>query len=411
MRFNCYAKSNAGGTSGLLLHSSEHPTINHTAREDDNSVENHLKHYVAIFNPETGKLQVTEARRLVVRSAIRVRASAQEDEGEEAHAPATNSSSRAALTAAFGTKKSKTAARSVAENRLLAQGTDEQNRHLADAMLSHVAEEEEFQKVDLTSEALRNKPLPPADLDTDDIDQVYSLETLVVPSSATATLKAMPIQPWTGSISAKQEIHSRYRFIANRVGFLVRDATSTPDDKDGITTKRLQVLKYIEFLLDLHAFFTRLPKRKPIPPADKWPEETMSTNTPVSLLRPVVKHFFPERIPKDQAVTLLRTTILALTLHIPPSSKFKEKNILVAEPTDISMDMAVEANEVRKLYRELGCQVAPAAESDLGRWGLEKLSKARKDRSGNTLPKPVFAKLKLPLSFPKLSRGQSTRRK
>jgi len=59
-------------TSELLLHSSTHPKIDYTGREEDggggNSV---LKHYVGVYDPKTGELQVMPARKLVVRGSVR----------------------------------------------------------------------------------------------------------------------------------------------------------------------------------------------------------------------------------------------------------------------------------------------------------------------------------------------------
>lgn len=56
----------------LLLHSSTHPKLDWTACEEtSNGVESHLKHYVGVYDPEEGTLQLIEARRLVVRSTLR----------------------------------------------------------------------------------------------------------------------------------------------------------------------------------------------------------------------------------------------------------------------------------------------------------------------------------------------------
>ena len=56
----------------LLLHSSAHPKLDWTAREEtSNGVENHLRHYIGIYDPEKGKLQLVEAKKLVVRSTLR----------------------------------------------------------------------------------------------------------------------------------------------------------------------------------------------------------------------------------------------------------------------------------------------------------------------------------------------------
>lgn len=56
----------------FLLHSSAHPSLDWTAREEiSHGVESHLKHYIGVYDPEKGKLQLVEARKLVVRSTLR----------------------------------------------------------------------------------------------------------------------------------------------------------------------------------------------------------------------------------------------------------------------------------------------------------------------------------------------------
>ena len=56
----------------LLLHSSEHPRVDYTAKEDgQDGLESHLKHYIGVFDPETGKLDVIEAKKMTVRGVPR----------------------------------------------------------------------------------------------------------------------------------------------------------------------------------------------------------------------------------------------------------------------------------------------------------------------------------------------------
>ncbi|SLM41285.1 RNA polymerase I associated factor, A49-like [Lasallia pustulata] len=65
------ARSSISATS-LLLHSSYHPKLDYTAREEDShAAEPLLKHYIGVYNPTTSDLQVLEARNLVLRSSLR----------------------------------------------------------------------------------------------------------------------------------------------------------------------------------------------------------------------------------------------------------------------------------------------------------------------------------------------------
>jgi DNA-directed RNA polymerase I subunit RPA49 len=59
-------------TKELLLHSSDHQKLDYTAREEEaGGLDALLKHYVGVYNPKTGKLEVMESRKLVVRGSVR----------------------------------------------------------------------------------------------------------------------------------------------------------------------------------------------------------------------------------------------------------------------------------------------------------------------------------------------------
>lgn len=73
----------------LLLHSSTHPKLDYTAREEaSNGSENYLSHYIGVYDPESGQLQLVQARKAVVRSTLRSAATrANEDEATKDDAP------------------------------------------------------------------------------------------------------------------------------------------------------------------------------------------------------------------------------------------------------------------------------------------------------------------------------------
>lgn len=60
-------RSRAIATTEVLLHSSAHPKLDYTVREE----ETQQRHYVGVYDPATGKLEVTEARKMEVRAAVR----------------------------------------------------------------------------------------------------------------------------------------------------------------------------------------------------------------------------------------------------------------------------------------------------------------------------------------------------
>jgi DNA-directed RNA polymerase I subunit RPA49 len=77
-------------TKELLLHSSEHPKLEYTAREEEaGGSDALLKHYVGVYDPETGKLEVMEARKMVVRGSVRAhQATADDIASTVSHVPA-----------------------------------------------------------------------------------------------------------------------------------------------------------------------------------------------------------------------------------------------------------------------------------------------------------------------------------
>jgi DNA-directed RNA polymerase I subunit RPA49 len=74
-------KSSDIATKELLLHSSEHPKLDYTAREEEaGGSDTLLKHYIGIYDPETGKMEVMEARKVVLRGVVRVHQATAEDD-------------------------------------------------------------------------------------------------------------------------------------------------------------------------------------------------------------------------------------------------------------------------------------------------------------------------------------------
>lgn len=361
---------------------------------------------------------------MTVRNSVRQLEQARDDEDDEGASsfPPPTPSSRAALTEAFGTKKSKKAVVAIAENRLLARGGDDAHNPISNAILSTIKDEDGTvfddvaHSVEVQASSRSSKPLPEADLSATEIRHVYSLSALVFPRPSRTTLSQMPISYWRDNIGLKKEVRSRSRFISNRVQYLTQAHLANPTDEQPLLA--LQILRYILLLIELHSYISRLPQRRPIPPPDKWPHNTTSdANLSTAFLGKLVSHFFTTGQPTTHAKTLLITTILALTLHIPTPKSQTESKILLTEPTDIALDLALQPTEVSKLFRELGCKMETVTDIDLRVWGLEKVggSGAGKkivgaDGKETTLPKPKFAKLRFPIVFPKVSTGRPGRR-
>ena len=80
-RRNVSSKSGSIAARELILHSSEHPKLDYTAQEEESGgADALLKHYVGVYDPETGKMEVMEARKMVVRGSVRAQQAVAEDE-------------------------------------------------------------------------------------------------------------------------------------------------------------------------------------------------------------------------------------------------------------------------------------------------------------------------------------------
>ncbi|KIW27360.1 uncharacterized protein PV07_07104 [Cladophialophora immunda] len=429
LSFDGFSKREPSGRgSSLLLQSSDHPTIDYAATESGttDAAEKHVRHYIAVFDPASNKLKVVEAKRVTVRSTVR-QVDNQESDGEEdgAETKPAPTPSRAALTQAFGTKKSKRAVASSAENRLLARDGENVDNPVSNAILSSIKEEDDpaDMMVDAGASARANKPLPQANLDTTDITQVYDLSELVFPGPYRTTLSQMPIAYWKECAKNKKPVSTHLRFVATRVGYLTQRHLKQPDNPDVLL--KLQILRYIQLLVEIHKYVSHLPARRPVARPEQWPAGTTTGDSALSTAfkARLMARFFPNHLPSAFNRTRLTATILALTLHVPPPvfTPGDTPKTLFAEPTDITLDLAMPHAEVHKLYRELGCKIEAMTDAELQRHGWDKVSLVSQrgaggladDGHGNgpvKLPRPKFAKLRFPVEFPRISAGRPGRR-
>ena len=110
-------------------------------------------------------------------------------------------------------------------------------------------------------------------------------------------------------------------------------------------------------------------------------------------------------------LTLLHTTICALSLHIPPqpakdggssSQGGNAPNELATDPADLRDDLHLESPVILQYFRELGCRVDKPRESEFAKWGI-------KGGKAEAAARRV-ARLRIPVEFPKVSRGGGKRR-
>ena len=351
---------------------------------------------------------------MTVRKTIRQAEPEQEEEDEAPIPPTSNYSSRNRLTHTFGTKKSKKLAQSRAENVLYNRDADQNAASpLSEVLLSGMPEAEALPTTSdgrtISPEAAIQaaKPLPVPDLTATNVSQAYPLSNLVFPAPYTSTLTAMPTSEWRTVISEGKRVNTTSRYTANRIATITQAANAHPSPTSPQTTI-LQLLRYILLLIELARAIKRFRPDKRIPLLSKWPSTRISDQSkiPTPLLGALLQKYCPGgNGPTKFDLILLHTTILALTLHIPPPSGNHGSGVFVTDPNDVQQDLSMAPDETRRYLRELGCKNETATDKELETWGL------RKQEGKEMEVKRKYAKLRLPLVFPQMSKGPPLRRR
>ena len=342
---------------------------------------------------------------MTIRKSVRV--IDQDVEEDEEERPQATPSSRAALTHAFGTKKSRKAVASIAENRLLTREGESENP-VSSAILNSIQEDDEDSD-NVSTDVRVNKPFPRAELQTTDLTEVYDLKDLVRPANWGTTLSQMPIARWKDSIQKDKAVSTSMRYVATRVTYLTKKHLKDPLNVEAL--QKVQLLRYIQLLVEIRKYVARQSSRKRMESVEKWPKGTTSdTALSLQFKTSLVATFFPDLIPTEFRKTLLTSTILALTLHIPPPiiTPGETKTMLFTETSEIALDLAVPASEINKLYRELGCKLKTMTDSELKKCGWDKAARKIDEETGKVIkgPSVKFAKLRFPIEFPKVSSGR-----
>ncbi|RAK70865.1 DNA-directed RNA polymerase I subunit RPA49 [Aspergillus fijiensis CBS 313.89] len=413
-------------SSELLLQSSEHPKLDFVGREAEEDADSQLKHYVAVVDPENKTWQFVEVRKMTLRGAVRKLRSIDEEEekeSEEEEELQTLRAQRTELTNTFGTKQSRKAAQSLAENAQLSNLPSGAASAAESAILSSMPTEGvsdiAAKQAQVQAQVQANKPIPTPHLDASHPAEVYPLAELV--PNGESTLRQLPgVQDWIATANAGEPVVTTSRYVSRRVDAVIQSGNTT----------HLQILRFILLLLELNRHLKRDPKgagpgSKRLPPRDELrtilaggtSPSTTSTSTSESLADPIIdavrRRFAPGAggsLSRND-VTLLHTTICALSLHIPPqpakdggssSQGGNAPNELATDPADLRDDLHLESPVILQYFRELGCRVDKPRESEFAKWGI-------KGGKAEAAARRV-ARLRIPVEFPKVSRGGGKRR-
>ncbi|KAL4883281.1 A49-like RNA polymerase I associated factor-domain-containing protein [Aspergillus karnatakaensis] len=402
----------------LLLQSSDHPKLDFVGREANDDADSQLKHYVAVVDPASKTWEFVEIRRITLRGAVR-KASTEEDEEEsEDEETKTMREQRTDLTYTFGTKKSRKATQSVAENAQLSNAPEGAATAAESALLDSMPAESTdiaTKAAAVQAEIQAAKPLPQANLDAKLPSEVYSLETLI--PNGRATLRQLPIKDWQDTIEQGLSVNTTSRYVSNRVTDICESGNTT----------HIQILRFILLLLDFSRSLKggkpggsgRGSKRLPthddlrrILSSGSASENSSESSIPDPIIDAIRRRFAPggSQLSKND-VTLLHTTICALSLHIPPQpvndgvptpNGGNAPNELATDPSDLRDDLQLENADILQYFRELGCRVDKPRETEFAKWGIRGGKAEAATRR--------IARLRLPVEFPKVSRAGGRRR-
>ncbi|KAF2457032.1 RNA polymerase I associated factor, A49-like protein [Lineolata rhizophorae] len=421
--FDAYTKSNSSSSQpDLLLHSSTHPAIDYTARtssaDSSPSVDAHLAHYIAIFDPTTQSLRVVPARYVDLRSSLRrerveMTMTKRQREEEEAARRRTFASQRNELGLEFGTTKAKRAIQSQTENAIISPSRpggapprpppSPPSPHDVPASSQQKRSQEQQQQPDTddlaarailrgmdtgghdapTREQMRAgvdaaKPRPTPDVAAQSPADVYPPARLV---GGADVLQQIPVHDWL----AAEDVRLHSRFVARRLAALSKVARDGGKQASDAVLK-LRLLRYLGLLMEFYGCLK--PARdgaKRLPAKEEWKAGVggvVSEKAPGEWADKAKRRFSEKGLVSKWNVDNLITHMCALAVTI---------DNFAADVFDLREDLRLDNKQISQYFHEIGCKVANPTEEERKRSGFLK---------ADTINHRV-ARLKLPLDFPK----------
>lgn len=278
----------------------------------------------------------------------------------------------------FGTKKARKAIASLTENaislnksaRQTSPGGSQRTKmdSVTTAMLESIAETtgNMATREELSAAADEAKPRPKANLAAESVNEVYTVESLIGPEIT----KLIPVKEWRDAVKAGKEVITKSKYVAHRLS------------KAASEVQKLRALRYLLSLLEF--FGSARPKGKGI--------RTLPYKDGLRVAVPGVPEAVVEHIRRKFSVNgqmlkyqtdLLITHVCALALVV---DNFE------VDLYDLREDLHLEAKEISQYFQEIGAKVVPANEVERKRLALDKAAAQQRK----------FARLRLPLEFPKL---------
>ncbi|EKD14884.1 uncharacterized protein L3040_003899 [Drepanopeziza brunnea f. sp. 'multigermtubi'] len=364
-------------TEELLLHSSEHPKFDYTAIEEEaGGKDAPLKHYVGIYDPETGKMEVVEARKMVVRSSVRAEQATVED--HEISRSMDKTENRNNLGQTFGTKKARKAIAANTENAISpdksARSKDNKPAKInaataailasmADGANSMTSREELAQQVE------DSKPRPKANKEAQAVEDVYTVDSLI----GKDVFGAVPVRTWQADIKANKEIECPSRYVASRIM------------KVSAHVEKLRILRYMVLMLEVLNSCRINRGQRTLPKRDEL--KKLLGDIPEAVLEGMKRKFAQGDLITKFGADLMITHMCALACIVDGYE---------VDMFKLQEDLKLETKEMSQYFREIGAKVGALGEVERKKQGLDKAAASQRK----------VAKLRLPLEFPKVSSGR-----
>ncbi|OTA66591.1 A49-like RNA polymerase I associated factor [Hypoxylon sp. EC38] len=362
-------------TPNLLLHSSSHSKLEYTAKEDGSGGrESHLTHYIMVFDPQTGQIEAMEAKKMTIRGLVRAQKAPEEDVAER-QASKTMMELKNNLGEAFGTKKAKKALAAITENAIApgkaisdAGGKPEKLNDSSLALMESINNVTMgmASKEDLQAQADAAKPVPPYNPDAQEIQDVYTPESLI----GGEILNAIPIRDWQEQVKKGVNIPMTGAFVANRLVAIAEGPNPV---------HRLRTLRYLDFLIKFVKNTKPGKERgtKRILPRDKLKELLKPAPEPV--VENIRRKFSVNGEMRKFHVDLANTYCCALAAILSNYS---------FDTSKIRFDLGLDEKQFGQYFREIGGKVKNMKGADKG-------------------THVQVAVLALPLEFPKVAMYRS----
>jgi DNA-directed RNA polymerase I subunit RPA49 len=350
--------------SEMLLHSTSHTVIDYTAKEDrPNGSRPLLNHYIGVFDPKTGKMEIVEAKKMVVQGTVR-----SQKPPESALRPKTAFEIRTILGETFGTRKAKKAIRAVTENAITASGAPGRMGNSDLALMDSIkgTTENMATREQLDAAVEQARPVPRCNYDAEEIQDVYIPAQLI----GAEVLKSIPVLDWQEKVKAQEAISVPSRFVANRISRVAHNENAL---------ERLRVMRYLLMVLIFWAT-TRPGKERGTRSVGRRDQlKSAMGAVPEMVIENIRRKFSDNGVMRKTHVDLLMTHCCVFASII---DNF-EVNTL-----DLKEDLKLEQKQMAQYFMEIGARMTQS-------------------KKGGRIDH--IARLALPLQFPKVRQARSKR--